>query len=68
MLEEAIPTRPANNLIERREGFGSVAVPRNLICPLEDSLLFITGGDRSAKDELEGYYDGNYRYHNTVEE
>jgi len=25
--------KAANNLVEKREGFGSVAVPRNLICP-----------------------------------
>jgi len=41
--------KAANNVVEKREGFGSVAVPRNLICPLEDSLLLITGGEGGAE-------------------
>ena len=46
-VEESSTWKAADNLIEKRQQFAAVAVPRKLICPLlEDSLLYITGGWR----------------------
>ena len=43
-MEASSTWKAADNLIEGRRSFGAVSVPRRLICPPEDSLLFITGG------------------------
>ena len=55
-VEESSTWKAANNLAENRTFFSAVVVPRELICnPLEDNLLFITGGSPHILSSTEVY-------------